>query len=101
MADHRGDRERTESMGREGASNGAQGSSSGQEEIPGDQNRGDYGGAASGEGQGEFGGDGYSNQGQFTDQRAPQYPEQGFDRDYGSEQIGWQQGYEDEGDNDG
>ena len=98
MTDHRRDRERTESMGRQGASNDVRGSSSGQEVVPGDQNRGDFGGAASGEGQGEYGGDGYSNQGQFTDQRAPQYPDQGYGQDYGDQQIGWQQGYEEEGD---
>lgn len=66
------------------------------EQVPADPDRGDYGGAASGEGQGEYGGDGYSNQGQFTDQRAPQYPDQGYGHDYGEQRIGWQQGYEED-----
>jgi hypothetical protein len=46
------------------------------------QDRGNYGGLASGEGQGEFAGDGYSAQGQFSDQ--------GNAQDYGRQGIGWQ-----------
>ena len=54
------------------------------------QDRGDYGGRASGEGQGEFAGDGYSAQGQFSNQRGAQYGDQGYDQDYGRQGIGWQ-----------
>ena len=54
------------------------------------QDRGDYGGRASGEGQGEFTGDGYSAQGQFSNQRVAQYGDQGYDQDYGRQGIGWQ-----------
>src|SRR5829696_5699976 len=54
------------------------------------QDRGDYGGHASGEGQGEFAGDGYSAQGQFSDQRVAQYGDQGYGQDYGRQGIGWQ-----------
>jgi hypothetical protein len=54
------------------------------------QDRGDYGGRASGEGQGEFAGDGYSAQGQFSDQRVAQYGDQGYGQDYGRQGIGWQ-----------
>ena len=45
---------------------------------------------ASGEGQGEFAGDGYSAQGQFSNQRVAQYGDQGYDQDYGRQGIGWQ-----------
>jgi osmotically-inducible protein OsmY len=54
------------------------------------QDRGAYGGWASGEGQGEFAGDGYSAQGQFSNQRVAQYRDQGYDQDYGRQGIGWQ-----------
>jgi hypothetical protein len=54
------------------------------------QDRGAYGGWASGEGQGEFAGDGYSAQGQFSNQRVAQYGDQGYDQDYGRQGIGWQ-----------
>jgi BON domain-containing protein len=52
--------------------------------------RGEYGGWASGEGQGEYAGDGYSAQGQFSDQRVAQYGDQGSGQDYGRQGIGWQ-----------
>jgi hypothetical protein len=52
--------------------------------------RGEYGGWASGEGQGEFAGDGYSAQGQFDNQRVAQYGDQGYGQDYGRQGIGWQ-----------
>ena len=52
--------------------------------------RGEYGGRGSGEGQGEFAGDGYSAQGQFPNQRAPQYGDQGYGQDYGRQGVGWQ-----------
>ena len=54
------------------------------------QDRGEYGGIGSGEGQGEFAGDGYSAQGQFSNQRVAQYGDQGNGQDYGREGIGWQ-----------
>ena len=54
------------------------------------QDRGDYGGWAGGEGQGEFAGDGYSAQGQFGNQRVAQYGDQGYGQDYGRQGIGWQ-----------
>jgi hypothetical protein len=54
------------------------------------QDRGDYGGRASGEGQGEFAGDGYSAQGQFSNQRVAQYGDQSNGQDYGGQGIGWQ-----------
>jgi len=54
------------------------------------QDRGAYGGRASGEGQGEFAGDGYSAQGQFSNQRVAQYGDQGYGQDYGRQGIGWQ-----------
>ena len=54
------------------------------------QDRGEYGGRASGEGQGEFAGDGYSAQGQFSNQRVAQYGDQGYGQDYGRQGIGWQ-----------
>jgi hypothetical protein len=54
------------------------------------QDRGEYGGWASGEGQGEFAGDGFSAQGQFSNQRVAQYGDQGYGQDYGREGIGWQ-----------
>jgi len=54
------------------------------------QDRGSYGGLASGEGQGEFAGDGYSAQGQFSNQRVAQYGDQGNAQDYGRQGIGWQ-----------
>jgi osmotically-inducible protein OsmY len=54
------------------------------------QDRGEYGGWASGEGQGEFADDGYSAQGQFSNQRVAQYGDQGYGQDYGREGIGWQ-----------
>jgi len=54
------------------------------------QDRGDYGGWASGEGQGEFAGEGYSAQGQFSNQRVAQYGDQGYDQEYGRQGIGWQ-----------
>jgi hypothetical protein len=54
------------------------------------QDRGDYGGRSSGEGQGEFAGDGYSAQGQFSNQRVAQYGDQGNAQDYGRQGIGWQ-----------
>ena len=56
----------------------------------GQMDRGEYGGWASGEGQGEFAGDGYSAQGQFSNQRVAQYGDQGYDQDYGRQGIGWQ-----------
>jgi len=60
------------------------------------QDRGEYGGLASGEGQGEFAGDGYSAQGQFTNQRVAQYGDQGNAEDYGGQGIGWQNRQDDE-----
>ena len=54
------------------------------------QDRGNYGGLASGEGQGEFAGDGYSAQGQFSNQRVAQYGDHGNAQDYGRQGIGWQ-----------
>ena len=54
------------------------------------QDRGEYGGWASGEGQGEFAGDGYSAQGQFSNQRVAQYGDQGYVQEYGRQGIGWQ-----------
>ena len=54
------------------------------------QDRGEYGGWASGEGQGEFAGDGYSAQGQFSNQRVAQYGDQGYGQEYGRQGIGWQ-----------
>jgi hypothetical protein len=54
------------------------------------QDRGNYGGIASGEGQGEFAGDGFSAQGQFSNQRVAQYGDQGNAQDYGRQGIGWQ-----------
>jgi hypothetical protein len=60
------------------------------------QDRGEYGGLASGEGQGEFAGDGYSAQGQFTNQRVAQYGDQGYAEDYGRQGIGWQNRQDDE-----
>src|SRR5215212_9418528 len=54
------------------------------------QDRGEYGGLGSGEGQGEFAGDGYSAQGQFSNQRVAQYGDQGNAQDYGRQGIGWQ-----------
>jgi hypothetical protein len=54
------------------------------------QDRGEYGGIGSGEGQGEFAGDGYSAQGEFSNQRVAQYGDQGYGQDYGREGIGWQ-----------
>lgn len=58
--------------------------------------RGEYGGWASGEGQGEFGRDGYSAQGQFTNQRVAQYGDQGYGQDYGRQGIGWQNRQDDD-----
>jgi len=52
--------------------------------------QGDYGGWGSGDGQGEFAGDGYSAQGQFRNQRVAQYGDQGYGQDYGRRGIGWQ-----------
>ena len=60
------------------------------------QDRGEYGGWASGEGQGEFAGDGYSAQGQFSSQRVAQYGDQGYDQDYGRQGIGWQNRHDDD-----
>jgi len=51
---------------------------------------------ASGEGQGEFAGDGYSAQGQFSEQRVAQYGDQGYAEDYGRQGIGWQNRQDDE-----
>ena len=66
------------------------------------QDQGDYGGRASGEGQGEFAGDGYSAQGQFSDQRVAQYGDQGYGQDYGRQGVGWQNRQQiDEGDGQG
>ena len=62
----------------------------------GPADRGAYGGRGSGEGQGEFGGDGYSAQGQFSNQRAPQYGDQGYGEDYGRRGIGWQNRQDDD-----
>ena len=56
----------------------------------GSSDEGEYGGWGSGEGQGEFGGDGYSAQGQFSNQRVAQYGDQGYGEDYGQRGIGWQ-----------
>jgi hypothetical protein len=58
--------------------------------------RGEYGGWASGEGQGEFAGDGYSAQGQFSNQRVAQYGDQGYGEDYGRQGIGWQNRQQDD-----
>jgi len=58
------------------------------------QDQGEYGGLGSGEGQGEFAGDGYSAQGQFSNQRVAQYGDQGSGQDYGREGIGWQNRHE-------
>ena len=60
------------------------------------QDRGDYGGWASGEGQGEYARDGYSAQGQFSNQRAAQYGDQGYGQDYGRQGIGWQNRQDDD-----
>jgi osmotically-inducible protein OsmY len=60
------------------------------------QDRGDYGGWASGEGQGEFARDGYSAQGQFSSQRVAQYGDQGYGQDYGRQGIGWQNRQDDD-----
>jgi len=60
------------------------------------QDRGDYGGWESGEGQGEFGRDGYSAQGQFTNQRGAQYGDQAYGEDYGRQGIGWQNRQDDD-----
>ena len=60
------------------------------------QDRGDYGGWASGEGQGEFARDGYSAQGQFSNQRVAQYGDQGYGQDYGRQGIGWQNRHDDD-----
>ena len=66
------------------------------------QDLGDYGGRASGEGQGEFAGDGYSAQGQFSDQPVAQYGDQGYGQDYGRQGIGWQNRQQiDQGDGEG
>jgi hypothetical protein len=54
------------------------------------QDQGPYGGWASGEGQGEYAGDGYSAQGQFQNQRVAQYGDQGYGEEYGRRGIGWQ-----------
>src|SRR5215210_3530787 len=62
----------------------------------GQMDRGEYGGSASGEGQGEFAGDGYSAQGQFSNQRVAQYGDQGDGQDYGRQGIGWQNRQDDE-----
>jgi osmotically-inducible protein OsmY len=56
----------------------------------GQMDRGEYGGWASGEGQGEFAADGYSAQGQFSNQRVAQYGDQGYGQDYGRQGVGWQ-----------
>jgi len=64
------------------------------QQVPGD--RGEYGGWASGEGQGEFGRDGYSAQGQFSNQRGAQYGDQGYGQDYGRQGIGWQNRQDDD-----
>jgi osmotically-inducible protein OsmY len=58
--------------------------------------QGEYGGWSSGEGQGEFGGDGYSAQGQFRNQRVAQYGDQGYGEDYGQRGIGWQNRQDDD-----
>jgi hypothetical protein len=58
--------------------------------------RREYGGWASGEGQGDFAGDGYSAQGQFSNQRVAQYGDQGYDHDYGRQGIGWQNQQQDD-----
>ncbi len=62
----------------------------------GSSDEGEYGGWASGEGQGEFGGDGYSAQGQFSNQRVAQYCDQGYGEDYGQRGIGWQNRQDDD-----
>jgi BON domain len=62
----------------------------------GQMDRGEYGGWASGEGQGEFAGDGYSAQGQFSNQRVAQYGDQGYGQDYGRQGIGWQNRQQDD-----
>jgi len=66
--------------------------SSGQPQFgrQGPVDQGDYGGWGSGEGQGEFAGDGYSAQGQFRNQRVAQNRDQGYGQDYGRQGIGWQ-----------
>jgi hypothetical protein len=58
--------------------------------------RGEYGGWASGEGQGEFARDGYSAQGQFTNQRVAQYGDQSHSQDYERQGIGWQNRQDDD-----
>ena len=58
--------------------------------------RGEYGGWASGEGQGEYARDGYSAQGQFSNQRVAQYADQGYGQDYGRQGIGWQNRQDDD-----
>src|SRR5215213_11856801 len=60
------------------------------------QDRGDYGGWASSEGQGEFARDGYSAQGQFSNQRVAQSGDQGYGQDYGRQGIGWQNRQDDD-----
>jgi hypothetical protein len=62
----------------------------------GQMDRGEYGGWASGEGQGEFARDGYSAQGQFSNQRVAQYGDQGYGQDYGRQGIGWQNRQDDD-----
>jgi len=54
--------------------------------------RGGYGGWGSGEGQGEYGGQGYMNQGQFSDEFGGTQYGQGYGQDYQEQGIGWQQG---------
>ena len=62
----------------------------------GSSDQGEYGGWGSGEGQGEFGGDGYSAQGQFSNQRVAQYGDEGYGEDYGERGIGWQNRQDDD-----
>ena len=47
-------------------------------------------------GQGEFARDGYSAQGQFSNQRVAQYGDQGYGQDYGRQGIGWQNRHDDD-----
>ena len=65
-------------------------------EAPGFRTEETYGGWASGEGQGEFARDGYSAQGQFSNQRVAQYGDQGYGQDYGRQGIGWQNRQDDD-----
>jgi hypothetical protein len=81
------DRDEDDEQGRSGDAGDQRGISDQGSSV---QDRGNYGGLGSGEGQGEFAGDGYSAQGQFSNQRVAQYGDQGNAQDYGRQGIGWQ-----------